>query len=90
MEIKETDTFVIIEDAPLSFYKAMPLIPYPLIWFEVTASVDIMEGLPISGTGFPNDVDQIQNFDINDVVDMESVENDGAEIKLDLYYLKER
>lgn len=85
MEIIETESFIIIEKAPVEFGMAIPLIPFELVWFEITAKDSIFEGL-----SYPVSTEAIKNFDIKEIVDLEELEEEGFpfDIELKFYFIK--
>ena len=64
MEIRETDTFVIIENAPCGFCKCVELIPLRLFWYEIIMSEGIMRV-----TVVPSSIESIKYFDIDEILD---------------------
>ena len=84
MEIKETDTFVIIEDASLNFCKCVELLPLRLVWYEIIMSEGIMK---VSVA--PTKLDTIKYFDIDEILDQEELDDDEVEVSLNLYFVKE-
>lgn len=84
MEIRETDTFVIIEDASLNFCKCVELLPLRLVWYEITMSEGFMEA-EIS----PSSTESIKYFDIDEIINRGEIDDDDVEVKLNLYFVKE-
>lgn len=84
MEIKETDTFVIIEDAPLGLCRCVELLPLRLFWYEIIMSEGIMRV-----TVVPSSIESIMYFDIDEILDQEKMIDDDVEVTLNLYFVKE-
>ena len=84
MEIRETDTFVIIEEASLNFCKCVELLPLRLVWYEIVMSEGFMEA-----SIEPNKIDLIKYFDIDEILDRGEIDDDEVEVKLNLYFVKE-
>ena len=84
MEIRETDTFVIIEGASLNFCKSVELLPLRLVWYEIVMSEGFMEvGIA------PNKIDSIKYFDIDEILDQGEIDDSEVEVKVNLYFVKE-
>lgn len=84
MEIKETDTFVIIEGASLNFCKCVELLPLRLVWYEIKFSEGFMEA-----SIEPNKIDSIKYFDIDEIVDQGEIDDSEVEVEVNLYFVKE-
>lgn len=84
MEIKETDTFVIIEGASLNFCKCVELLPLRLVWYEIIMSEGLME-MGIT----PNKINSIKYFNIDEILSQGEVDDDEVEVSLNLYFVKE-
>ena len=84
MEIRETDTFVIMENAPFGFCKCVELLPLRLFWYEIIMSEGIMRV-----TVVPSSIEPIKYFDIDEILDKEKmIDDDEVEVKLNLYFVK--
>ena len=84
MNITETDSFIIIEDATVDFCKYLELLPFQLVWYEVTVGDGIFNAVAV-----PENKDQIKHFDVNEIVKVDEVEeDDDITITFKLYFVK--
>ena len=89
MIINETESFVVFEDVPVQFCKMLNQIPYRLIWFEMVIKADTVFESG-SAIAIPDKTSYIADFDVDNILDLDEVENDeDTEIKFNLYFLKE-